>query len=282
MCNSKIHGRPVLQPASNRFSSAAEPNDSMKKPLLSEKLSPAPLPPEQAVLKRRNDPNGLNSSSEKPPASRPPVMVRKKSKREKMTAEAAAGSIAAAQREKATLLQQQRKLRTAHYGRTAGKLKSERAAGDSGDPLYVAYHDDEWGVPVHDDKAAFDGFDAEEVAKFTEKQINSICSEYAMEQGRVRGVVDNAITILEVTKDFGSLNNYFWGFVNHKSLSPGYKTSRKIPAKTSKSESISKDLVRRGFRFGGPTVVHSFMQAAGLTNDHLLSCPRHHQLLSLH
>lgn len=330
MCNSKIYGRPVLQPATNRCSAAAEPNNSMKKKLLPDKpLSPTPLPPDQAVLQGRNDPNALNS--------RPPIVVRKKSKKvcargplAAEPADAAAGSIAAAQRERAAVMRQQRKLRTAHYGRAAGKQKREKDAGDSGgnveanqlgekrcsfitsnsDPVYVAYHDEEWGVPVHDDKvlfellvlsgfqvgldwttilkkrnefrAAFNGFEAEEVAKFTERQINSICSEYAMDQGRVRGVVDNAIRILEVRRDFGSLDKYFWGFVNHKPLSPGYKTSRKIPAKSSKSESISKDLVRRGFRFGGPTVVHSFMQAAGLTNDHLVSCPRHHHLLSLH
>jgi DNA-3-methyladenine glycosylase I len=79
----------------------------------------------------------------------------------------------------------------------------------------------------------------------------------------------------QVRRDFGSFGKYVWGFVNHKPLSPGYKYSRKIPVKTSKSESISKDMVRRGFRFVGPTVLHSFMQAVGLTNDHLVSCPRH-------
>jgi DNA-3-methyladenine glycosylase I len=80
---------------------------------------------------------------------------------------------------------------------------------------------------------------------------------------------------LQVRRDFGSLDKYAWAFVNNKPLSPGYKYSRKIPVKTSKSESISKDMVRRGFRFVGPTVIHSFMQAVGLTNDHLVSCPRH-------
>lgn len=80
---------------------------------------------------------------------------------------------------------------------------------------------------------------------------------------------------LQVRRDFGSLDRYVWAFVNNKPLSPSYKYSRKIPVKTSKSESISKDMVRRGFRFVGPTVIHSFMQAVGLTNDHLVSCPRH-------
>ena len=80
---------------------------------------------------------------------------------------------------------------------------------------------------------------------------------------------------LQVRRDFCSLDKYVWAFVNNKPLSPSYKYSRKIPVKTSKSESISKDMVRRGFRFVGPTVIHSFMEAVGLTNDHLVSCPRH-------
>lgn len=79
----------------------------------------------------------------------------------------------------------------------------------------------------------------------------------------------------QVRKAFGTFDKYIWGFVNYKPISTYYKTSRKIPVKTSKSESISKDMVRRGFRLVGPTVVHSFMQAAGLTNDHLITCPRH-------
>ncbi|XP_020573909.1 uncharacterized protein LOC110020221 [Phalaenopsis equestris] len=330
MCNSKIDGRPALQPTINHHSASPDPTKYTKKPT---------SPSSKTVLKRRNDPNWLTSSSEKPPtpksAAKQPIVVRKKSKKvfaggiQGLETMAAAGSIAAAQRDQAFLMKQQRKLRVAQYGRTAAKLQSEVVAVDSvsngevnqeekrcsfitsnSDPLYVAYHDEEWGVPVHDDKIlfellvlsgfqvgldwttilkkrkkyseAFAGFEAEEVAKFTERQISSICLDYGIEQGRIRGVVDNANRILEVTKDFGSLDKYFWNFVNHKPLDPSYKSCRKIPPKTSKSESISKDLVRRGFRSVGPTIIHSFMQAAGLTNDHLLSCPRHHHLLSLH
>jgi DNA-3-methyladenine glycosylase I len=81
---------------------------------------------------------------------------------------------------------------------------------------------------------------------------------------------------MQVKRDIGSFDKYLWAFVNYKPLAPNYKFGRKIPVKTSKSESISKDMVRRGFRFVGPTVIHSFMQAAGLTNDHLISCARHH------
>ncbi|CAA6675184.1 unnamed protein product [Spirodela intermedia] len=173
--------------------------------------------------------------------------------------------------------------------------------------LYVAYHDEEWGVPVHDDRmlfelmvmagaqvgldwttilkkredfrSAFAGFDPEVVAKFSEKQMAAICSRFRMDIARVRSVVDNANCILEVRKEVGSLDEYFWGFVNHRPISTRYSSCRNIPVKTSKSEAISKDMVRRGFRFAGSAVIHSFMQAAGLTNDHLLSCPRHRQLI---
>jgi DNA-3-methyladenine glycosylase I len=82
---------------------------------------------------------------------------------------------------------------------------------------------------------------------------------------------------LQIKREFGSFDKYIWGFVNHKPISTQYKMGHKIPVKTSKSESISKDMVRRGLRFVGPTVVHSFMQAAGLTNDHLIICHRHLQ-----
>ncbi|KAJ6846815.1 uncharacterized protein M6B38_283410 [Iris pallida] len=242
---------------------------------------------------------------------------------ESLLADRAPGSIAAAQREQASLAQARRKMRIAHYGRTPAKaavapVDTSTAAAAHGnhqeekrcsfitpnsDPIYVSYHDEEWGVPVHDDKmlfellvlsglqvgmdwttilkkrnefrSAFAGFDAEAVVSFTERQIGSISTYYGVDLGKVRGVVDNSKRILEVRKEFGSFGKYLWGFVNHKPISTNYKSCRKIPVKTSKSESISKDMVRRGFRLVGPTVVHSFMQAAGLTNDHLVSCPRH-------
>jgi DNA-3-methyladenine glycosylase I len=124
-------------------------------------------------------------------------------------------------------------------------------------------------------REAFSGFNVDAVANYTEKQMASLSADFGLDLGTVRGTVNNACRTLEVWRDFGSLDKYVWAFVNNKPLSPGYKYSRKIPVKTSKSESISKDMVRRGFRFVGPTVIHSFMEAVGLTNDHLVSCPRH-------
>ncbi|KAL5813345.1 hypothetical protein ACOSQ3_028295 [Xanthoceras sorbifolium] len=239
------------------------------------------------------------------------------------------GSIAAVRREQMALQHAQRKMRIAHYGRSkSAKFESKIVPLDNdnsssrlatktteedqkrcsfitvnSDSIYVAYHDQEWGVPVHDDnmlfellvlsgaqvgsdwtsilkkrqdfRDAFSGFDAETAASFNDKQMMSISTQYDIDISRVRGVVDNANRILEIKRGFGSFEKYIWGFVNHKPISTQYKFGHKIPVKTSKSESISKDMVRRGFRFVGPTVVHSFMQASGLTNDHLISCHRH-------
>ncbi|KAJ7004446.1 uncharacterized protein [Populus alba] len=241
----------------------------------------------------------------------------------------APGSIAAARREQVAVMQEQRKMRIAHYGRTkSAKYQGKIVPADSpaastipreekrcsfitpnSDPVYVAYHDEEWGVPVHDDKLlfellaltgaqvgsewtsilkkreefreAFSGFDAEIVSKFTEKKITSISAEYGLDISQVRGVVDNSNRILEVKREFGSFDKYLWGYVNHKPISTQYKSCQKIPVKTSKSETISKDMVKRGFRFVGPTVIHSFMQAGGLSNDHLITCPRHLQCIVL-
>ncbi|KAJ9564799.1 hypothetical protein OSB04_000765 [Centaurea solstitialis] len=230
------------------------------------------------------------------------------------------GSIAAARREQVAVMQVQRKMRIAHYGRSksakydsCSKLTSYFDPNSlpsaivreekrctfitpNSDPIYVAYHDQEWGVPAHDDKLdliglrflrkdifreAFSEFDAEIVSKYSEKKITSISSDYGIEVSLVRGVVDNSKSIIKIIDAFGSFNKYIWGFVNHKPIATQYKSSHKMPVKTSKSEAISKDMVRRGFRQVGPTVVHSFMQATGLTNDHLTTCPRHHQCVVL-
>ncbi|KAF2304618.1 hypothetical protein GH714_035692 [Hevea brasiliensis] len=243
----------------------------------------------------------------------------------------APGSIAAARREQVAIMQEQRKLRIAHYGRvnsakqegkvepvdypatnTTTIVREERRCSfitPSSDPIYVAYHDEEWGVPVHDDKQlfellvltgaqvgsdwtsvlkkrqalreAFSGFDAEVVAKFSEKKIISVSAEYGINISQVRGVLDNSDRILQIKKEFGSFDKYLWRFVNHKAITTQYKSCNKIPVKTSRSETISKDMVKRGFRFVGPTVIHSFMQAAGLSNDHLITCPRYLQIQSL-
>ncbi|RLN23895.1 uncharacterized protein C2845_PM07G26410 [Panicum miliaceum] len=368
MCNSnvksagvaQIDGRPVLQPAGNRVA-PPEGARPLKKSLHKSLSMPASFDNNAAATCTAARPAPENATRAAPAASLlPPATPASVTARATKLAAAAgeksraksrkpgavlpvvtfaaldafepAGSIAAAQREHAALAQAQRKMRIAHYGRTAsfsrveGRVGATAAAAAAAepavpasptghdekrcsfitpysDPLYVAYHDEEWGVPVHDDellfemltlsgvqvgadwtsilkkrhvyREAFSGFDVDAVAKYTEKQMASLSADFGLDLGTVRGTVNNACRILEVRRDFGSLDKYVWAFVNNKPLSPGYKYSRKIPVKTSKSESISKDMVRRGFRFVGPTVIHSFMEAVGLTNDHLVSCPRH-------
>ncbi|CAN4087107.1 unnamed protein product [Withania somnifera] len=273
-------------------------------------ISPKIKSPRQPAVKRvKNDPSSCKKGSS--------FMVVE-----------VAGSIAAARNEQVANMQVQRKQRIAHYGRTnsakfyEAKLVTAAAVDSSSreakrcsfitpnsDPVYIAYHDEEWGVPVHDDnllfellvltvaqvgadwtsvlkkrqdfRDAFSGFEPEIVAKYNEKKINSTGTEYGIELSQVRGVVDNSKRILEIKRQFGSYHKYLWGFVSNKPIATQYKACNKIPVKTSKSEAVSKDMVKRGFRYVGPTVIHSFMQAVGLTNDHIVTCPRHAQCANL-
>ncbi|XP_060203571.1 uncharacterized protein LOC132631872 [Lycium barbarum] len=297
------------------------PNLQISTPLASPKIKS----PRQQVIKK------VNTSCEKIVTTKKgntdsTILVKDSCKKDSsfMILEVA-GSIAAARREQVANMQVQRKKKIAHYGRTNSvKLvtpldSSNNSSFKEGkrcsfitpnsDPVYIAYHDEEWGVPVHDDnllfellvltvaqvgsdwtsvlkkrqdfRDAFSGFDPEIVAKYNEKKINSTSTEYSIEMSQVRGVVDNSKRILEIKKQFGSFQKYLWGFVSNKPIATQYKACNKIPVKTSKSEAMSKDMVKRGFRYVGPTVIHSFMQAVGLTNDHLLTCPRHVQCAAL-
>ncbi|XP_022874288.1 uncharacterized protein LOC111393126 [Olea europaea var. sylvestris] len=173
------------------------------------------------------------------------------------------------------------------------------------EPLYTSFHDEEWGVPVHDDKKLFellvlsqalaeltwlailskratfrklfDEFDPSSVAKFDEKKLLSMKmnGNTLLSEPKLRAIVENAKQLLKIQQEFGSFSNYCWRFVNHKPLKNGFRYSRQVPAKTPKSELISKDLMRRGFCCVGPTIVYSFMQVAGLVNDHLTTCFRY-------
>lgn len=179
------------------------------------------------------------------------------------------------------------------------------------DPLYAAFHDEEWGVPVHDDKKlfellvlcgtlaelnwpailnardtfreAFAGFDPVLVAGYDDMKIASLMSmkNIMLHEGKLRGIVNNAKRILQIMEQFGSLDRYIWGFVGYKTTINRYRYSRQIPVKTPKAEVISKDLQKRGFRFVGPIVIYSFMQVAGMTNDHHTHCFRWKECLLL-
>ncbi|KAL3510985.1 hypothetical protein ACH5RR_030386 [Cinchona calisaya] len=179
------------------------------------------------------------------------------------------------------------------------------------DNIYVQFHDECWGVPVYDDRQlfellalsgmlmdfnwteilrrkelfreAFAGFDANNVAKMGEKEIIDIASDKALmlAECRVRCIVDNAKCIVKIVKEFGSFSSYMWTYVSYKPIINRYKYPRNVPLRSPKAEAISKDLLKRGFRFVGPVIVHSFMQAAGLTIDHLVDCFRYSECVNL-
>ena len=176
------------------------------------------------------------------------------------------------------------------------------------DPLYIAYHDDEWGVPVVDDRVlfeflilegaqaglswltilrkregyrgAFAGFDPAKVARFDRKRIEKLLADPGIVRNRlkVESAVSNAAAFLAVQEAYGSFAAYIWDFVDRRPIQNRWWTLAELPAKTPLAEAISKDLKRRGFRFVGPTIVYAHMQATGMVNDHLVSCFRHREV----
>ena len=180
-----------------------------------------------------------------------------------------------------------------------------RCAWAGTDPLYVAYHDREWGVPVHDDRVlfeflilegaqaglswstilrkrenyrkAFDNFDPVLVAGYDEAKIQSLLSDPGIIRNRrkIEAAVGNARSFLEVQKEFGSFDAYIWNFTGGKTIVNARKDLSEIPAQTVESQAMSKDLIRRGFKFVGPTICYAHMQATGMVNDHTVDCFRY-------
>lgn len=176
------------------------------------------------------------------------------------------------------------------------------------DPLFIAYHDDEWGTPLHDDKRlfellvlegfqagltwklildrrealkkAFSGFDPQKIAKYTEKDINHIMKDPGVIRNRakIQATVNNARRLKEVQNDFGSFDDFVWKFVRGKTIDNALKTFENLPADSPESRVMSKELKERGFKFVGPTICYAFMQGAGLVNDHLVHCFRYEQI----
>lgn len=181
-------------------------------------------------------------------------------------------------------------------------------ASDKSGPLYVKYHDEEWGVPVHDDRVhfefivldgaqaglswstilnkrenyrrAFAGFDPAKVAKFGKRRVERLLQDRGIVRNRlkVEAAVQNARAFLRIQKEFGSFDKYIWSFVGGKTRHNRWTRVRQIPAETPESRAMSKDLKQRGFRFVGPTICYAYMQAAGMVNDHLVDCFRHRQV----
>lgn len=173
------------------------------------------------------------------------------------------------------------------------------------DPLYISYHDEEWGVPLYDDQAlfecliletfqaglswitvlkkrkkfrdAFDHFDYHKIATYDEKKIESLLQNSGIIRNKLKilSAISNAKYFIEIQNEFGSFRKYIWGFVNENSIKNNFKTTSEYPVKTSLSETISKDLKNRGFKFVGATVVYAFMQAIGIVNNHVESCFRY-------
>lgn len=172
-------------------------------------------------------------------------------------------------------------------------------------PLDIAYHDAEWGVPHHDDRAlfellilegaqaglswstilakrdnyrrAFDNFDAEKISRYNTKKVAALLADPGIVRNRLKiaATLANAKAFLAVQREFGSFDRYLWSFVNHRPIVNRRKKLTDIPARTAESDALSKDLLKRGFKFVGSTICYAFMQATGMVNDHLVTCPRH-------
>jgi len=175
-------------------------------------------------------------------------------------------------------------------------------------PLYQQYHDEEWGVPVHDDNAlfeflilegaqaglswetilkkregyreAFDQFDAKKISVYSESKIEKLLQnpEIVRNKLKVNSAVLNANLFLDVQKEFGSFDKYIWQFTNGRIIQNAFKGTAEIPVNTPASDAMSADLKRRGFKFIGTTICYAFMQAVGMVNDHAVSCYRHKAL----
>ncbi len=173
------------------------------------------------------------------------------------------------------------------------------------DPLMVAYHDDEWGVPLHDDqklfeflvldtcqaglswktilhkrenyRKAFDQFDANKIARYTERKSEKLMSNEGIIRNRqkIRAIVNNARSFLKIQRDYGTFDAYIWKFTNRAAKANAFKHAKNIPTETRESQAMSKDLVDRDFSFVGPVICYAFMQAAGMVNDHVIQCFRY-------
>jgi DNA-3-methyladenine glycosylase I len=178
---------------------------------------------------------------------------------------------------------------------------------ENGSPLYLAYHDEEWGVPQHDDlmlfellilegaqaglswstilnkrenyRKAFSGFDARKVAKFDKVKIGKLLQDPGIVRNRlkVEAAVANARAFLAVQKEFGSFDAYIWQFIGGKPRRNAWKSRKQVPVSTPESDAMSKDLKKLGFKFVGSTIMYAFMQATGMVNDHALDCFRRNQ-----
>lgn len=183
-----------------------------------------------------------------------------------------------------------------------------RCAWAEGDPLMVAYHDDEWGVPLHDDRTlfealildgaqaglswltilrkrdsyrrAFDNFDVDKISRYDDDKVAELLQDAGIIRNRLKvaSSITNAQAFLALQGEFGSFDSYIWGFVGNHTRKNAWQSDGDIPAKTPEAEALSKDLKKRGFKFVGPTIIYALMQACGMVNDHLVDCFRYDQV----
>ncbi len=176
------------------------------------------------------------------------------------------------------------------------------------DPLYVQYHDEEWGVPCHDDarwyemlilegaqaglswitilrkraayRVAFDSFDVEKVAKYDDDKVRALLQNPGIIRNRLKitSAVSNAHAFLNVQAEYGRFDDYIWQFVDGQPINNAWRSLSEVPAETVQSKAMSKDLKKRGFKFVGPTICYAFMQACGMVNDHITDCFRYHEV----
>jgi DNA-3-methyladenine glycosylase I len=187
----------------------------------------------------------------------------------------------------------------------------QRCAWSTSDPLYIAYHDQEWGVPVHDDRMlfeflvlegaqaglswitilrkrenyrqAFDQFDPQKVARYDDGKILELLNNPGIIRNRakINAAIGNARAFLAIQEEFDSFDTYIWRFVGGRVIQNTWTEMAQIPAKSVEAEALSKDLVRRGFKFVGPTICYAHMQATGMVNDHTIDCFRYHEVRQL-
>ena len=189
-------------------------------------------------------------------------------------------------------------------------MEIKRCSWASSDPLYVDYHDNEWGVPVHDDRLlfeiinlegaqaglswitvlkkrkryreVFDNFEAEKIINYDHEKISTLLLDPGIIRNKlkVNAVKTNAEAFLQIQEEFGSFDKYIWQFVDFKSKINSFESLSEVPAKTEISDKMSKDLKKRGFKFTGSTICYAFMQACGMVNDHVVDCFCYQKLLS--
>lgn len=188
------------------------------------------------------------------------------------------------------------------------KNDKKRCEWAESDPLNLAYHDLEWGVPVHDDKKlfeflilegaqaglswttilrkrenyrkAFDSFDVKKIARYESQKISSLLTDSGIIRNKLKiaATIQNAKAFIAIQNEFGSFNKYIWRFVGNKPIKNSLKSLSEYPTKTKEAEAVSKDLLTRGFKFVGPTICYAFMQAVGMVNDHQVQCFRYNEI----